>query len=242
MRILALVVRGQQGSAEIHVSEDLSYTMPRHALALLQASRALRKEVLQSVVTFVFKRAAALNLFVTGAFSSLPLLVSPPQMSSIRLVALDALETVRLPLEGREACGSEGPHITPLFQGWMDTAQHLQDTVAVIELDLSHSFPLMFDAVARFVQRMSTAVHLRSGKYTKFQISGCRTLGTLRYTEDCTCALLLKRKRKEQELGWLRRNGLFGPGGEYFYFFGQHGVTRWGEVEAKPSTGEEEYV
>lgn len=42
-RILTLAL---QGSAEIHVSKDLGYIVPRHQLPLLQVSRALRDEVL----------------------------------------------------------------------------------------------------------------------------------------------------------------------------------------------------
>lgn len=205
-----------QGSTEIYVPEDLRYTVPRQALALLQASRALRDEVLQSAVTFVFRRPATLNLFLTGESSSLGLsLLSPRHMSSVRLVILDALETVKLTED--EIIGNKGPLITPFFQEWIDASRHLHNhgPVAVVEFDLSHSFPLMFFEVRRLVQRISTMVHMLSGKYTKFRISGCRNPGTQRYIEDSTCALLVDGKRWELPPKGRRRNGEYGPDDGY---------------------------
>ncbi|KAK2767392.1 hypothetical protein FQN54_003548 [Arachnomyces sp. PD_36] len=176
-----------QGGAEIAVSEDLEYTVPRHALAILQTSKALRDEVLQSAVTFVFKRPAALKLFLSGGFSSFPLL-SPHQISSVRLVILDALETVKL--EWWEQAGSKGPHTTPLFGEWADSALHLPSTVKVVEFDLQHSFPLRFYQVGRLVQRMSTTIHVRSKRFTQSRTLGCRTPATQKFVEECTCALV----------------------------------------------------
>lgn len=54
-------------------------------------------------------------------------MLSPRQMTSVRLVILDALET-DIELTYEEASGAEGPNITPFFQEWIYATRNLHST------------------------------------------------------------------------------------------------------------------
>ncbi|KAK2764915.1 hypothetical protein FQN54_008612 [Arachnomyces sp. PD_36] len=151
-------------------------------------------------------------------------------MTSVRLVILNALEPDGVTEE--EEGGIEGPNVTPLFQGWAEAARYLPSGVGTVDLDLRHSFPLRFHVVGRLVQRMSTAIHVRSGRYTKFRISGCWTLSTQRYLEKSTVAVLVDREDGEPEPGSRKRKR--DPDGDYLYLLGDRVKGRFGDVDEEP--------